>query len=531
MRKIAFLFLVLGCFLSSPGYAGETADAQGASVLKKLVEENLQWRLDMAKNLGQGLVMTGSLQVMPKGDFYEVRLPGLSVNFGPQGRLEIGTIVIHAKPGRSAPDLTSGSAVAPDHPGEWLISAALPSPMTVYDAGNAPVAEISVGEQRFAGAWWPEWELLSKMDAFYDNVLFKSLGEGLATATIGSIAGTMNLKNNADGTWTGPAAFDVSDIMVGVGGKTTAQGFLHKMHVISMYDRLDMRQAQETRKNIRHLFQDGKTPTPEEFKALLSSELLKMQIPMDSMSSSIDINGVSILQKNPQPDAPPLSITLGMASFQGGVQGARQEKARINFKNSFSNLKVSFVPADIAGLVPHEMSIEISADNLPLKQITSVMYGAFQQLAHAPDAGQGPVLAAVSSLPKILSESGATVSVSDSFIRSDDLDTSFSGKVEANAAADLGATGKFDFFIKGLEGVMKKMTELAAKPGANGKWNNYINGLTFVQGIGQIETGADGETMRAYHFEMTPTGSIKLNGVDVRVKSPAVPAPAPVPVP
>ncbi len=522
-----FIFLLA---VAEPADAAVINDA-GAAELKTQVEENLQWRLDVSKSLGRGLTMGGALQVTPKDAFYEVKLPALSMTFGPQGKtqggkLDIGTVILNAAPGRS---------------GEWLISAALPSTMTLYDETGAPVAEIGIGEQGFAGAWWPESGVVSKFDAFYDNILFKLIGAATpeAVVTIASVRGMLNLKDNGDGTWSGPGTFDISDMALNTRGENTVQALVKKLRVSSVYDRLDMSQEIATRKKLHAAYQGGKMPTAEELKTIFIGDLVKMQSLVDGMSNTVDISEVSIVQKSAQPDAKPMSLTLGMASFQGSLQGARQEKARISLKNSFNNLKMSFVPVDVAGLVPHAMSLEITTDNLPLKQIMAAFHTALQETLQQSPAGRQSVQTALSSLPGMLAASGTTVTVQNSFIRSLDLDATLAGKIDANAAAAMGAAGTITVSIKGLEEAIKTLQEQVAKPGADPKLTGYINGLMVMQMMGQLETGADGKTSRAYHFDLTPAGSMTLNGVDVRAlgggmgmkKQAAPPVPPVVPAP
>jgi hypothetical protein len=525
MQKIFSFFSIL--FLCSmlvlPGYAHAAVviNDQGAAELKKQVEDSLQWRLAMSKEAGQGLMMDGDITVTPKASFYEVTLPRLSLVFGPGEKMDIGTIIVNATPAQ---------------PGEWLVETALPPVMTLHDKSGTPVT-IAVGSQHFTGDWWPEKDIYPKFDSLLQNIKITASGvEGL-TATVGALKSSAGLKDNGDGTWSGPMDFEASDIKVSLSGKNAADLIIAKVSSHNVYDHLDMRPALEIRKALQQAAKDGLPKTDKEKQALLAGILLKSPISVGNVTIAFEMDGFSLREAAP---ATPPARDFGFDKFVfgGSSTSLQQDKSKITMNAGITGLHASFVPADFAGLMPGTFNIEISIDNLPAKKMLEPVYATLRQTVTTQSAGtekntgaETIMRDAIAGLPKLLQDAGASVSVQNTFVRSADLDTTLSGKMDANAAATFGATGKMTLSVKGMDEAAQKFQSLAAK---DPQMMGITSGLTGVQMMGQADKAADGKSLRNYALEITPDGSIMLNGADIKglammLGKPSAPAQTPIP--
>ncbi len=514
MRRIMPLFsvfLLCGMLVwSGIARAADTAiNEQGAAGLKKQVEESLKWRADMAKSLGRGLVMGADIAVTPKGAFYEVKIPGLGVLFGPQGRLDIGTVVINAAPGQS---------------GEWLLqNVTLPPVLTFYDSASAPTATVTIGSQRFSGDWWPDREMYSKIDSLCENIQIKSAGKDAVTATIGSLKTLVDLKDNGDSTWTGPADFTGTDIKIDVPGKNAVQLAIGKIVSHNTYHNLDVRPMLEIRKALQNVLKDGVPPAGDKDKQMaLAGILLKTPIAMEGMSTALQVEGFSLHEKTAVAPQQPREVSFDKLFVAGTTTGLQAEKSAAVFGAGLSGLHVAPLPADMADLLPDTFNVEISLTNLPSKKMLEPLFAALQKSvaagkAPAQDPAQGAIMQAVGAMPKMMQDAGATLTVQNTFIRSKDLDTSLEGKINAAAATTFGATGKMTLSVKGIDETTQKLQAMAVKPGADPQMMSYVGGLTVFQMMGQSDKAADGKALRNYVFELTPDGKILLNGSDLKL--------------
>lgn len=541
MRRIASLFaafFLCGLLaISGIARADSTISDQGAAELKKQIQDSLQWRIDMAKAAGQGLLMGGDIEVTPKGTFYEVKLPNLSTLMGTQGKLDIGTVTMKATPGAK--------------PGEWLTDATVPETMTFYDAANAPLAHVTIGQQHFSGTWLPATEMYPKFDTLYQKIQIKGVDKKAPTVLIDSVKGAVDMKDNGDGTWSGPLDFEANGIKMDIPANsatlpdsTPMQLAVAKITSRNTYERLDMRQALEIKKAFKEAFKVNPNPTEKEIQALIKSMMPKMPMTPGDVSMAFEVNNFSLREiraaetqtTDPQapPPPPPKELVFDKITLSGSSTGAQQEKAVVSMKTNLSGLRVTSVPANLAGLVPHTINAEASLNNLPLKKIAEILYRAIQASIGAEQAPESPeadkkeektaeqiaaeaaVANATAALPKILQDARSSLTVDNTFIKSAELDLLLAGKIEADAAAVPGAVGKMTLSIRGMDETIQKL-QAEAKKGADPSMMSYAGGLTVVQMIGQASVAADGKSLRSYIFEMSPDGKVLLNGADINL--------------
>ena len=508
MRKIISLlsvFVVLCGVMSLPGIAQAktSIDAQGAESLKKQIEDSLQWRFDMAKALGQGFAMEGDIKVTPKDTFYEIITPKLSVALGLPGKLDIGTITAKAKP---------------DPSGGWLTDVTLSSPITFYDRSNTPVAHITIGTQQFSGIWMPDNEMYSKFNSHYQDILIKSVASNLLTVSIDSIKARLNLKDHGDGTWSGPNDYEIAGVKINASGKSKTNNSAKKMLIhldigkilaSNAYKRMNVRQTLEVKKELQDFFK-SKTPITEEARAeILNTILSKSEGLVGDISSSSEINNFSLIVENLDPLQPSKKIFFNKFAFRGASDGFGKEKAAFNIKSSLNGFKISFSPTGLEGLVPESFNIEINVADLPLKEIMAMLVKVGVEANK--ETSEPAKMNVTASLSSMLQDSGFSITIKDTFVKSPDLNVDIKGKIKAIPAPPLGAIGTITLSLKGLDETVKKLQAIAVKPDTNPQIMSYAGILSLFQMMGEVSSTADGVTLRNYVFALTPDGKLLLN--------------------
>lgn len=517
MRKIILSFFVFALIFSGVAQAADAIiDVAGAATLKKQIEDDLQWRNDMTKIFGQGLVTEGKVAVTPKGSFYEVQLPRLSVSAGPQGKLDIGAITFNAAPGQEA--------------GSWqILQATLPLSMTFYDAKNVATAKISIGSQKFSATWQPDKGIYPKVDSLFENIKISGVGKNAINAKIATLSSHIDLKNNGDSTWSGPADFDASGITADVPGHNPVALGFDKMSSHNTYDRLDMSQSLNMKAVAQASIKDGLPQTDHDKKAFLAKILTESPFSADSISGTLALDKF-FLHDTGTPQQPRRDVAFDHLVFSGTTTSTQQDKSKLFVKTAFDGLHISFIPPLLAGLLPHTMDMEITFDNMPVKKMASQLFTIVQKSAITASTEQTPeahkqanadtkaeMATAASLLPKILEDAGASLTV-DSSLKSDALGTSLKGKIDANNSAALGATGRITIAFKGLDELVHKMQGEALQPGADPHAMGYFAGLMGLQIKGQPDKAADGTSIRNYIIEVKQNGDILLNGETLNPK-------------
>jgi hypothetical protein len=528
MKKIFILFLVfiLWGVPAGPAAAAAVINDQGAAELKKNVENELLWRAALAKITGQGLNIGGAIEVTPKTAFYEVKIPNLSVSFGPQERLDIGTVTINAVPGKN---------------GEWMTSIALPAAMTVTNEVQAPLASITLGTQHFAGAWIPAKDIYPRFDSLYQNILIKLMDTDNTEIAVGTLKAVMNLKDNHDNTWGGQGSLEAGDVKVSTSGQNAIQLTVKKIGVTNVYDRLDITKEQEIKKKIQNFYASGLVP-PAGQKNLdfINGLVSATQGMVDNFNNSFTAEGIILrVSGDPAQNQPASEYALDKMSAEGSLQGGRQEKASVSFRGGFNGVKLPAAAGDLTGLVPQTLNLGIDIKNLPVQKITAMMFDNLQKSIEPPKSGESQPPAAKDAAPeqvqaifdasmKILQEAGTSLSVQNTFLKSQDLETTIAGRIEANPAAALGMTGKITLSLKGLEDSLLKLKTAAEKPGADPSLSGYINGLTLMMMMGQSEKPAGGTAVYTYSFEIKNDTKTLLDGI--KMLPPGI-APQETPIP
>jgi hypothetical protein len=497
--------------------------SEGAVDIKKQVEEAISFPLKMQKSTGMGLVLGGPIEVTPKDEYYEVKLP--SVSYAVEGmNADFGTLVMNITP--------SGD--------EYKATLAIPETINVYDAAKAPVAIIKIGEQKFNSIWLPKYRSFTKIDAEYKDISIQSPKAGEKVAiNVGGVKSTLELAPDGNDIWSGPANFELTNLHMTAGDKGEIDFAIDSMKGSASYSKLNM----QTRKDMEEKAEQAlagitkdQKPDPVQMQAMLNSIVSSLQNYLDGMGSAFKLSGVHVKVRPGDEKGPdgkpgkPVDVNLSSMSWEFKMNGMQQEKGSISLQFGMDGLNVSNMDAGTASIVPTASNVEVHLDNLPIQELSKGLSGLFSTIVNSAvasqsvtDAAQKTALqgqiqaqvgAAMLSIPAQLATAGSKLSIVNTYAKAPDVGSTLDGSFTANAASPVMAQGSVTLLITGLDELILKLQTLGQSATPDPKLLGWAQGLGMLQMMGQLGKAPDGRTQRTYKLEIGADGKIMLNGAD-----------------
>ena len=493
---------------------------EGALDLKKQVEEAIAFPLSLGKSYGQGLTLTGPVEVSQKGDYYEVKLPG-AVVIAMQGfKLDVGTILVNVTPGND---------------GELIASLSLPSTIRATDASGSLVTELKIGGQHFKGTWWPALAAFTSLDAEYKDVSFKAMPEGSFTGSMASVKAYANLTKNSDDTWSGPYGMAGSEIKVKVGGAINLDATLAGFKADSSYDKINLKSRKTMQDNFSQSLEKtlaSGQPTPEQAGQMVQKMLDSMSGFIDGMGSNVELTGL-VLDSKADPAATPPGMAFRASIDKVGmafdVRGMLQPTGSTSFKLKLEGLNTGEVDPTITGMIPNNANFELYLENLPMQTLGNSLSNALNGLMglmggvgfgavdpakqqQIQDQAQMQMIQLMATVPQQLVSAGSQISIRNTFTDSPEFDTNLDGQFKASATSPVMADGKLTLSLKGVDELILKLQAMSQGANANPNLANYATMLSMLQVYTKPEAGSDGKSMRKLVFEVAPDGKLLLNG-------------------
>lgn len=544
MRKLLPAVFALAFMATSHLCYADTATPEGAAGIKKQVEDALAFPMDLAKTQGDGLTLSGAVEVTPKGEYYEVKMPGATIvtNYG--FKFDMGTLIANVTP-------TDGGALN--------VAVALPQTMKAFDETAKPIAEIKIGSQRFNGTWLPDLGTFTKVDAEYRDVTANSLTPGEFTATVTSLTSTMNLTPNSDGTWSGPYGFGGSGIKLAFNKGSTADVTIGSMAANSSYDKIDLKARKKMQDTVGETLKKSQTSptTPDQAGEMMTSVMSQLGGYLDGMGSDIELKDVAVVMKSAapaQPNAPAttpdFSATLAKLGFVFDVKGMLQPKGSTTVKIHLDGLNVNETDPGVKGMIPTQTSFEVFVENLPMRDLGSSISSAVNSFmsslvgvgggqvdpakqAEIQQQAQMQMMMLMTTLPQQLVNAGTTISVRNTFTNAPDLSSALDGQFKASAQSSVMTEGSMTLALTGVDEAVLKLQAASQGANPNPKLAGYASGLAMVQGYTKPEKAADGRSLRKLVLAVDPSGNATLNGTPLNALVPGgnIPGGAPNPVP
>jgi len=181
--------------------------------------------------------------------------------------------------------------------------------------------------------------------------------------------------------------------------------------------------------------------------------------------------------------------------------------ARYDFELGLETLTITPRP-EIEGLVPDRVRLDLTVSDLPGERIGALFADFLSSFGGHPSAQDFAAMTFGIGLYSALSESTATLSVDEMAYVSDLLTLDFAGTVTPDITAALGVVVDAEFGAAKLPDLINALSALGG-PGAQ-----VAAALTVLQGLGAVEETEEG-TIRRYHLEIRPDGTVLLNDNDL----------------
>lgn len=521
MRKLFVLPLAAALMLAAPAHAAPATE-EGAAKIKQQVEQALAFPIQLAINAGPGLKLGGSVTVTPKGEYYEVQLPGASVDAGIGFEFKLGTIIANVKP---------------NDDGSLLTKISVPTTITAAYQGGEPVAEMNIGRQEFTGTWWPDLAAFTQLKSEYGDITLKSIDGDEFTGKAGSLTTYINLTKNDDGTWSGPYGYGGKDVNLRFAQNFTMNATIESFAADSSYEKMNLaaRKAIQDKlgEAIEKTPQDGE-PTPDQANAMFQSMLTNLSGYLEGMGNKVKMSGVTFSVKTDPATVTAgepidsLDIAIKSVTSTFDVTGMTKEKGDTKLQINVAGLNIESDNAEIKNLLPNDVNFEIHLNDLPMKKLgeslsnsASSVMGMLGGLTGAPDPSKQieiqqqammHLVSLASILPQQLSAAGSKLSIRNTYTKSPDLDSALSGEIKANPTSPIIAEGSITLSLKGIDELILKLQSLAQKPDASPELARYASTLAMLQVYGQPAAAQDGKSIRMLKLDFSKEGQILLNG-------------------
>lgn len=520
--KTAAMIFGAALFAAQAHMSFAAVSDEGAGDIKKQVEAAIAVPMDMEKTTGMGLALGGPVEVTPKGDYYEVKLP--SVTYGTDGmKADFGTITMNVTPADDT----------------YKMTMALPASIVISDAAKTPVAEIKLGSQNFNGVWLPKYRAFTNLDAEYKDVSITSAKAGdKVNISIGSIKSTLDMKPDGTDIWSGPANFELSKLHLTGGSKNEFDLNIDNVTGSGTYSKLNMAVRKDVEDKTEQALQGAQKqpkPDPAQIQAMLSSVMSSLQNYIDGMGSNFKISGVTLKvvpdakDEKGQPEKP-VDVALNSLSWGFKVDGMQEPKGAVSLTFGMDGLSISNMEASTASMLPTSSNLEIHLDNLPIPELSKGLSGLFGQVVSSAVATQSvtdaaqktalqnqvqaQVAAAMLTIPATLATAGAKLSIVNTYAKAPDVGTTLDGSFTASATSKVMAEGSITLLITGLDELIVKLQGLAQSASGDPKVMGMAQGLGMLQMMGQASKAADGRSQRSYKLDVSPDGKVMLNGAD-----------------
>ncbi|HYD17101.1 MAG TPA: hypothetical protein VEF76_01315 [Patescibacteria group bacterium] len=522
MRKLIPAVFALTLMATSPLAYADTATPEGAASIKTQVEQALAFPMDLAKTQGDGLTLSGPVEVTPKGEYYEVKMPGATVVTSYGFKFDMGTLIANVSNGQN---------------GALNVAIALPQTMKAIDETAKPIAELKIGKQRFSGVWRPDLATFTDVAAEYNDVTINSLTPGEFAGTVAALTTTMHLTENGDGTWSGPYGIGGSGIKLDFKKGTTANIAIGGMKADSSYDKIDLKARKRMQDTVSETLKKGQqAPTsPDQAGQMMSNVMSNLSGYLDGMGSNLELTDVSVVMKSETPAQPNMpapadfKAALAKLGFVFDVRGMLQDKGTTTVKVMLDGLNVSDTDPGVQGLIPTQSNFEVYVENLPMRDLGKSIGGALETFvgsltgvgagqvdpakqAEIQQQAQMQMMMLMTTLPQQLVNAGTTISVRNTYTRAADLSTTLDGQFKANAASSMMADGSMTLTLTGVDETILKLQSQSQAANANPRLAGYATGLSMIQGYTKPEKDASGRSLRKLTLAVDATGNATLNG-------------------
>lgn len=522
LMRCALLTAVILTGFALPARAA--LDQAGAAKLKTLVESFVTEQKKLAEIDGKTRVeLQGETTVEEAGEYYAVTLPYIKVIHPNGDQVDVGMVSINALPGDTA--------------GQWKLRVAMPTPVIVSDKSGKELTRMTVGGQRAAGIWDESLRSFIKLDALYKDISFS--GTDGSSLKVPETRIIYDFTRDAANKWSGPGTVTFKNIEAApsTGGNLK----IAEAKVDFSIDRYDSNAIRTYREKMAALSESmakdavGGKLSPAHTGAIASMMVDFFGAAGEGMKIRYSLNGLNIVK--PASGANPAqTISIPSGFFGADLSGFSSGKVKLALQSGYNGLNV--VPSTGTGLTPSEANIDITVENIPLRDVLNLTKNTIDASIAQPELSKAATALFVPKLYGLLSQSGAVLTVKDTHMGNADIDITMQGNARADISAVMGGTASSKIAIHGLDTLISRIEAQKAKPGSAAneiKLSQSLEKLRMFKNIARMENRPGAPAIHVVELELTPQGKTTINGEDLAAalakaqkpaeKKPAAPKP------
>lgn len=420
----------------------------------------------------------GAPTVTPAGDHYDIATNPLAIRLADGTAVEIGPVKLRAVP-------------QPD--GALALDGALLTKATILDHDKTE-AELTVGQQSFAGVWSPAYGNFLTLNFVCGDVrLISPKDEG--QITLDKIALVQDLKRDHDDVFSGTGSWTIEKFSLRDEDKEEL-AFVGKLDAAATITHVDLLK-------IRDLVRMANETPEDQLKPQDVVAKLRGVLGGVSARFSADAMHFNTHEEHSKHEEETGATELGHIAWNVGIENLDQNEASASLGFEASDLRSDEL-TEFAKVMPTLASFSVSIGHVPTDLLSRVFDAAENKGLPINEA------AALAALQKAKTE----VKLNAAKIDAPMAAASAEGGASFVEGAVMGVAGKLAVTLRGLDAVV---AELKPKNGQkpDKSTSDLLGGLAMLQAMGQLSKDGQGRDLRTFNLEYTPDGILLLNGADM----------------
>lgn len=467
--KVFSLVLILGV-MTSPARADDMAE------LRAMADGVMAAVTDLGAGPGWTAVTQGQSMIEDSGSYYAVTLPHLSYKDAGGQTLEVGLIAINALKG--------------DKAGEWKITIALPSPITLNDSTGKAEATLVLGQQSLSGVFNIKDNSFTKLNGRYRAITFNHASSGIK-ANLPDAGLTGSLKKDGAQTWSGVLQLATLSPTISFSHTGALLSFA-TLTVASMFDHY----ATPDMKKMKDRIESVEKPSP-----LL--KIMAAGMAGAATGAKIDVTGktasLSLPASNGRTEK---MIAFDSLRWTQTLSGQDSNAKSIHLTSGFSDLKVTPADPTLGTLLPAKMVMDIAIANIPAAKILSADLNKKDELY------------------RLLAEAKTEGAITNTMLGNATYEADLDAKQTAHATAPLGMVGTGSLKISGIESLTGAIASGLQNGTIPDDMRPYLKdiqkALLVMMLTGKPGVDSAGKPAKAYEIENTADGRVMVNGQDLQ---------------
>ena len=428
------------------------------------------------------------ISIEEKGNYYAVDIPPV-YSTGMEGeKLLLGGMGINASPNKDS--------------NVWNMTLALKKPIRAVSKDGREIFSMDINNQFFKGVWDTRIHNFAKINAKYaDTSINFTQNDGKILIANTSITqdGVISDGNKLSG----PSQIKAEKITFQEKGVPVAT--IREANMMTTIKDMDFDKLSAFQNNIEEMVENSedKTNAAQESEKLTNMATNSFFSIFEGMSANFNANDITIYPPQQEDGTKPDAVEIDSARFGLRMDGLQQDKIKFGLSFGYKTQPFDSPVSAVSNIVPHEVAIDFDFLNLPAQKILEANSNLLQ-------GSQANPMVAMMTMPKTLSEAGASFKIDKLYFAGKDYIAALQGSALASQDSPFGAVADFNAKITGLDTIMQsfKSRQTALPP----METKIMQTLTMLQLMGQKQGDND---IRTYDLKLDKTGAFTINGADL----------------